>query len=338
MFKSQIAQINEDIKRTKRAIISIGCSFVQGHGAIEQDIYDRYKWHHDVTDSHTTWDLTSSEEKQLLDEYPDISINPGNTGINFSIHENSRSFVNILAKKYFDGKYTPINLGRSGCGNRAAIKELYFYPDILWNELEEIIVVYCPSGAERFDFMSDTSYILNDHNRWVCMWPNSNNTDNPRNTLWNGYKNAVHSSKFEVLEQIAHVQELMLWCKHMNARLIIVPSFQPVYTRKEFASRIQDTIERSHNGSIIKLGPRSTNNIEIYKMADMWPWANMFAPEGFDTWMGMIENLESTNAYFYDYKGRGSPNGWITPCAHPSVKSHDLFAKVLHQHIEELSK
>jgi hypothetical protein len=343
MYSFKIPEINDSIRKTRKAIISLGCSFVQGHGAIDQKIYDRYKWNHDISISpYTTWDLTKSEKKEISNEYANISLYENLDGIidiNFSAHELENSFVEVLAKKYFNGEYTPINLGRSGCGNRAAIKELYFYPGILWNDLDQIIVIYCPSGSERFDFMQDEFHTLNDHERWIAMWPNSDDTSTPRNTLWKGYKDSIYSQKFEILEQIAHIQELILWCKHMKAKLIIVPSFQRIYTRDHFTRGLSVNItrdgDRNLTGSrkIFKIIPK-----EILKMVDMWPWENMFYPEGLPTWMDFIMKQEHVTDYdefyFWNYVGKGSPNKWVTPCAHPSANAHDLFAKLLHRYIE----
>lgn len=60
----------------------------------------------------------------------------------------------------------------------------------------------------------------------------------------------------------------------------------------------------------------------------------MFEPEGHSTWVSLLQSKEPSDQYFYTYIGTGSPNKWITPCAHPSVKSHHLLAELLYKHIE----
>jgi len=229
MYQDSIQQINDDITRTKRAIISLGCSFVQGQGAIDESIYKNYKWEGiKYGNPNIVWDKKNTH--QLVKEFSDIKILHDGAP-NFSRHEQKNAFSNVLAKKYFEGEYASINLGRSGCGNRATIKELYFYPKINWKELTEIIVIYCPTGAERFDFIDDIYHELNNHGRWVCAWPSILDDTGPNKMLWQGYKEAIHSTKFEILEQISHIQELLLWCEHKNAKLIVVPSFQKVYNK-----------------------------------------------------------------------------------------------------------
>ena len=351
MIRPMIAEINHSLKRTKRAIISLGCSFVQGQGAIHQSIFDEFSWTGLTTGyPAVTWDVSQEDTARLMEKFPDISVNAGDRKhtINFSIHETNNSFVYQLANKYFDKSYTPVNLGRAGCGNRAAIKDLYFYPDINWHEMEEIIVIYCPSGAERFDFINDTSCTVNDHhNRWKCIWPND--TSQQERDLSVGYLETLYSTKFQVMEQITHMQELLLWCKYMKAKLIVTPAFQEVYNRDKFIKFLKTDISRDESGRQVeneKTYPNSEyngdrerliqKNKDIITLVDMWPWDKMFYPDGHVNWARLCMTQENDDTYFYSYYGKGSPGRWITPCAHPGAKAHDLFAKLLHQHIERM--
>ena len=339
MFEKYIPQINDTIKRTKKAIISLGCSFTQGQGAIDQYIYDNYNWKGDRYNpgSAFTWNISPTDLARLIQEYPNVSSNPDNTAPNFSRHEHDNSFVNVLCTKYFNNEYAAINLGQAGCGNRASIKELYFYPDVLWDQIEECIVVYCPSGLERFDFIDDTqNQSVNDHKRWTCMWPNEYDRGKPKSLLWKGYKESIYSMRFEVLEQIAHMQELILWCKFKKAKLIIVPGFNNYYDKQHFTNSLcMGIIRRSNTGEIFnEYTLEHTKDIDV--MVNMWPWENMFEPLGCKTFSDLVtihETPDLPNKHFYEYIGRGSPNGWITPCAHPGAKGHDLLASCLHKEI-----
>ena len=342
MHQDSIKKINDDITRTKRAIISLGCSFVQGHGAINESVYKNYKWEGVKYGTPSViWDQSNlSQLAKLITEFPDIIIRDDRT-IDFSRHEIKNAFCNVLATKYFEGAYASINLGRSGCGNRATIKELYFYPEINWKELNEIIVIYCPSGTERFDFIDDVHHELNNHPRWTCIWPSILDNNGPSQMLWQGYKEAIYSPKYEIMEQISHIQELMLWCECKNAKLIIVPSFADVYNVENFIGSISQKIERDPTNRKIT---KSSNDISASlksasELANMWPWDKMFKPDGKPTFIDLAMKQEFPNdetyPWFYTYISEGSPNGWVTPCCHPSAKAHDLFAKYLHKHIEE---
>ena len=116
------------------------------------------------SNQHITFILTRPNTKMsnitelnatIKKKYPSLNKSPDGK-LDFTFMEYDNAFVNVLCNKYLQGSYTPINFGLRGCGNRATIKELYFYPEIDWHLIDEIIVIYCPSGVERFDFINDT--------------------------------------------------------------------------------------------------------------------------------------------------------------------------------------
>jgi hypothetical protein len=338
MYRQQIPEINKSIKTTKKAIISIGCSFVQGQGAVNPDLYSEYDWKFDGLGVPLYLELPPDEEKILMKKYPSVIKKDGKLDFRFMEYDNA--FVNVLCKKYLKGKYTPINLGLSGCGNRGSIKELYFNPEINWSDIEEFIVVYCPSGPERFDFVNDQ---WGDHVHWVCMWPHYKDKEpGPRRGLWEGYSECLYSDKFEILEQIAHVQELLLWCKHHNnAKLIITPGFDHRYTREHFKKSLRIDIARNIEGQLLNdnnsipfLNREDINHID--KIISLWPWDNMFKPNGYETFADLVTAREGVkDNHFFNYLGTGSPNGWVTPCAHPTAKGHDYFAQLLYERINK---
>lgn len=335
MYRRQIPAINESIKRTKKAIIALGCSFVQGQGAVNDELYTDYNWEFIELGIPLQLRLNEDQKKELLAKYDTLYQEPGGN-INFTFMEYENAFVNKLCKKYFQGSYTPINLGLRGNGNRGTIKELYFYPEIDWEELEEIIVIYCPSGPERFDFVND---IWNDHNKWICMWPSPQGKVAPRLDLWTGYAEALYSEKFEVLEQLAHVQELLQWCTNHKAKLIITPGFDQRYNKHYFEKSLLMNVQRNMDQLKDKLAPKKVFDTSVIKYMDLWPWHKMFYPDGYPTFVDLIlhqEDLDLTrNNHFFEYLGKGSPNLWITSCAHPSAKGHDYFAMKLHEYISK---
>jgi len=339
MHYDAIPKINEDIKRTKRAIIGLGCSFVEGQGAIDQYLWDNY-YQPGSREDYNNWKLDNQIVTELITKFPDLQKQNGGSGsIRFIHHETNRAFTSVLAKKYFNGEYAAINLGRRGNGNRATIRDLYYYPDILWDMLEEIIVIFCPSGAERFDVIDDTTQDINNHNRWRTMWPNAHDAGPPITTLWESYRDTIWSDKFEILEVISNIQELLIWCKWRKAKLIVIPAFMRYYDRSTFIKKINQTITKDGNLNFIHRTIPRTLNKEVYKLVDMWPWDNMFYPNDYPTFADLCMGQETTvkwqDTHFYSYLGYGSPNKWITPCGHPSAKGHDLFAKLLYKHITE---
>ena len=344
MYKTQIPKINDVIKQTGKVIIGLGCSFVQGDGAVNDELYTNYKAFPKFGEV-TQWDLTDQEKKEILSKYPNVSSDRVGELV-FLQMEHDNAFVNVLCDEYFDGEYAAINFGIRGSGNRATIKELYFYPDILWDEIKEIIVVYCPSGLERFDFINDQYADPNEHGRWKTMWPNDSlPTPGGRSVLWTGYKNSVWSSKFEVLEQIVHVQELLLWCRHKNAKLIITPAFHQGYTRDNFEGSLMMNIAREDNDEFVKvvdstwLSSTTKEKKDVEALVNMWPWDKMFAPGECPTFADLAISQDFPDSwkdtFFFNYINTGTPNGWLTPCAHPGAKAHNLFASYLHKHITQ---
>jgi hypothetical protein len=281
--------------------------------------------------------LSFKQQKKMLKKYPTISRH--GTHLNFHNMEYKNAFVNVLCKKYFEGQYTPINLGLQGCGNRGSIKELYMYPEINWNLAKEIIVIYAPSGIERFDFVNDTSQ-SHEHFNFKCMWPNPQGLDpSPKRDLWDAYSKIIYSEKFCIIEQILHVQELMTWCKLNNAKLVVTPGFDRRYDKDYFREVLKHRVERRDNEEFVKASVPILyrNDDDRTNLLELFPWHLMFRPEGhatiIDLSMSKEKNLENTNEFYIQFLGKGSSDGWITPCSHPSQKSHDLFAQHLYTHI-----
>lgn len=335
MFNCQINEINNDLKRTKRAIIALGCSFTQGQGAIDDELFDSYEWEHEEGNP-LTIKVSLKDERRILKQYPLVTKNSDGI-LDFTFLEYENAFVNVLCKKYLNSAYTPINFGLRGCGNRATIKELYLNLNhkINLDKVKEKIVIYCPSGLERFDFVNDTYH---DHFRWVCMWPHyeSMSLDDLRRDLWKGYKTNIWSEKQQIIEQIANVQELVTWCKANDAKLIITPAFDKRYNKRYFQHILGQSVDRSSgkavliNNSAFKKHP----DIELIKL---FPWEKMFYPNGNETFANLAlesdEGIVDKQDHYFQFQGNRSPNGWITACAHPGKKAHDLFAKLLNDEI-----
>lgn len=337
MYRKQIYDINADLKKTRKAIIAIGCSFVQGQGAIDDELYDNYKWKELSIGNQIEIEVSKLERDDLLKKYP-LLCKPHDLEkmIDFTFMEYDNAFVNVLCKKYFNGKYTPINLGQRGCGNRASIKELYFYPDLYWHLIEEIIVIYMPSGLERVDFVNDQ---WQDHFHWVATWPYYKDMeDSPDKKLREGYGRRLYSEKFEILEQISHVQELITWCSAKNAKLIITPGFDIRYNKKYFKKNLNKTIFRNDFGEIDNFYNSFFTTNPDTDLLNLFPWDLVFKPDNYETFallcMGQ-ESLTDTTDHFFQFLNNRSPGGWITSCAHPGKKSHDLFAKKLFEYIEK---
>ena len=334
MYNSQIKQINKDLAKKGKAIVSIGCSFVQGQGAIDDEIFDKCEFKN--IHGEPLHLANPKDAKTLLQEYPILSSK--HEAIDFTFMEYENAFVNQLATHELRGKYVPINFGQRGNGNRASIKELYFN-DINWNFCREIIVIYCPSGIERFDFINDTN---RDHFRWLAMWPSEKDTEGPQKELWQGYKEALYSDKMAIIEQIGHVQELMTWCRLHNAKLIITPGFDRRYDKEYFANELSMIVERVDQKMTEYTKPSMFKKDPfVDRYLNLWPWDKMFKPMGYETFADLAINqepdVENKTDHYFQFQGNRSPLGYITACSHPGQKAHALFAKCLSKHIKKIS-
>jgi hypothetical protein len=333
------SKINKQLLKTSKAIIAIGDSFVSGQGSIEDEIYENYKWRYPGPGYPLIIDEEMSVKLELIKKFNNLSLR-NDQQVHFVEMESSNSFVNILCEKYFENEYVPINFGNSGSGNRGRIKELYLHPMIHWEKIKELIVVFMPTSIERFDFISDTVSIWNDNN-FKTVWPKFANDDqqNDMGKLWNIYGKTVYSEKFGVMEQLCAVQELMNYCKLKNAKLIITPGFDNRYNKKDFFHNLSRIVHRAPEWGFLEESTKEVDNRAI-QLINLWPWDLMFRPMGFPTMAALCMNqepdLENKEDYFFQFQNKRSKLGWMTPCSHPGKKGHDLYAKLLFDHIKNL--
>jgi len=332
MYQSQIKEINKSINKTGKVIISLGCSFVQGQGAVDMELLEQYPVVHKYLTNEPT--IGDDNLDEILEKFSLIKRkHDGN--LDFTFMEYKNAFVNVLCNDYLNQEYTPINLGRRGNGNKATIKDLYFHPDIEWNKIKEYIVIYMPSGLERLDFASDT---WDDHNKWVTIWPHYQDVhEYPRKNLWKAYNECLWSEKFEVLEQLAIAQELLTWCENKNAKLITIPAFDKRYSKDHFVDALSKKYSRDMGQGNMKV--HSGNRHDDAELANLFPWHTIFKPGGCDTFADFALSQEFPdymNINFYSFLKVGSPELWITPCAHPSAKAHRLLAEELFKLIQDL--
>jgi hypothetical protein len=318
MFRQQYEEINNSLRKTKKAIIGIGCSFVQGQGAISDELLEEYSW--EVLPTGRMVPKYTDEQKTFLMEKYGLSEVAGD--LNFTFMEYENSFVNKLCNKYLNGEYTPINFGMRGNGNRACIKQLYLHPEIEWELAEEIIVLYMPSGFERFDFAHEN---VADHFNFVTMWPHymDPSIDGDRKKLWEGYAKTIWGEAHEALEQLIQAQELVLWCQNKNAKLITLLGFDPRYNKDHFKT------------SLTKHSPRNMRPW-IDRIIEQFPWESFMTVGNYDMFIKYTMDQEKLPwETYWSYRSKGTPNKWLTPCCHPSAKAHDGYAKLIS---EELKK
>lgn len=339
-----IPKINKSLKTTRKAIIGVGCSFVEGQGAFDTEIYENYPWTCEEVGVPLKLCLDQDQESQFLSSYPEVKKNSDGS-YDYSIMEDRNSFVNVLATKYMDNEYTPINMGIRGRGNRASSKSLYFHTEIDWDSIDEGIMLYCPSDISRLDFSSDNWFKMfrgpSYHNYFRCIWPHERSEDTPMAKLWNSYAEALYSDRMACMEQIIHVRDLVNWCKVNNFKLIVTSAFDMSYTPEFFFNAISKEVARNLGGEIVKISDFPDRK-KIQDVVNQFPWENYFKPDNFLTFADFAASQDSEEEHgryfnYFRFLGKGSPDMWITPCSHPDAKAHDLFAQKLFEHIQGTS-
>jgi len=222
--------------------------------------------------------------------------------------ERDGSWVKWMTKRHLTS-YTSINLGQRGRGNRSAAKELYMNGI---DSTSEKIVVMCLSGMERFDFPQKNDQFNEFH--FYAMFPT------PEKPLWKAYAEEVYSEQMVVVETILNICEVQNWCKVNNAKLLIVSAFDCNINRDYFISRLSSM--KKH-------------------FADLVDWDLVWYPEGYDSFLHMCIDYEEKGntrlveqlkwgGYWQHYGGVFPPKEYVTPCCHPSRKSHKMFAEKMH--------
>jgi hypothetical protein len=337
--------VTAGLDKTKRAIISLGCSFAGGEGAYDQELLEGLKWKWLGHGKPIIPLIDDATESLLFEKYAELEIDDGKTGnpawpdrqtINFRRMFYKNSFVNVLAHKYLEGKYTGVNFGMPGKGNRASIKNLHIWP-YDWSKLDSIIVIYCPSALERFDMAKDD---WKGYSAFTTLYPHPQKGNTPRANMWNGYSRGVHSDKNAVLEQIMHFMELKQWCDLHNAKLIITPAFDRSYNRSFFETALFTQHKRNDEYELTQEPAEEIPGVKqhLTHLIDQWAWEDMFKPDGVETFMDLCliqEQIPRDRYLFQRFLGQGSPKKWITHCSHPSAKAHDLFASLLHKTITD---
>ena len=307
---------NDIIRRLKNsdydsAIIGLGDSFTQGHGACSVKLWEKCNWNVNVVPTTSLWD--------------------------YQIEYYENSWVNQLVKNHMS-KFVSINMGMNGRGNRAAGSELFLHPDLELEKIKNKIVVFMLSGNERFDIVHKN---YNEHIHFKTIWP-SYDSQEPDKDLWSAYAEHGYSDKMSIIELLLIVKQVRTWCELNNATLILTSAFRPEYNRDYFIETIRGERDDKKNFLYHRLE-------YIEKLVDYIDWYNFLRPNGFRCFSDFLCSLEGRedlidekgeNGFYYYSKSldKMSPNGYFTNCAHPSILGHTKFAEVIFEHILKQDK
>ena len=358
--------INQDLRRTKKAVVSLGCSFAAGQGAFEDETMDilaplisqntfsnydyLYKGHNKkdlenfasitntkfIVDAKESGKWSGSKNKYAVDTYE---------------METGNSFVNQMCEK-LSNNFTPINFAHPGNGNMASINRLMSFP-IDWDYCEEIIVVWCFTDPNRYDVLDDRIpfnklIIQHDHQ---TMWPqfeDEYNTDHEK--LINGeswfqmqknYTDTLWSENFIAMNFLHAGLSLKTWCKAHNARLAIFPAFSN-YGRQDITNLLLDRIVTRDVASrnLLTQEKRKLKQGELKygkQTIDNFPWTNIVNLNGSSNFFDLSYKQDTEynpNISLQDIVNERilTKEKWVLPCGHPSAKGHGFLAEKLIEH------
>lgn len=275
------------IPKNSKIIIGLGDSYTQGVGSWTKETYKKHNGRIDPL-------------KVLPDD------------LTAEMYYNS--WVYQLCRNHLTD-YIPVNLGISGTGNRAAVKELYLNPNIEFDNADKAIVIYMMSGLERFDFITRN---YTSHSHFYTMWPHPWDPNATDRKLWQAYAENLWSEQFIVLENILNIREVEMFCKSKGWEFIITSAFDQRITKDYFLKFA---------------GPEN----EI--LVNTVPWDKFLYPKEMKSFIELLLHYDGrrhmADGEFYNYYPKlKEPSTYITNCMHPTQEGCRIIAEEIYNFLK----
>lgn len=326
-----IPYINDSLQQTRKLLITLGCSYTTGVGAVDQDILDRYP----VVYSNGEVDLNlldNATKKEFLDTYENLGTRPDGK-LSWINMEHDNCYGNVLAQRYLQDSYTFVNFGRQAGGNYGPIARLFLY-DIDYSIAEKIVVIFMPTSMARLEFLEDIA----EHRQAVggdtkTFWPGPNvisfSQGSVARQFCGAYLDLIHSDRYEIEKTLIEFQILQQWCKVNNAELIVFPAFNKIYNKKHFYKTIQTRIDRDKDHARLK--EHQIISADAEQRVNKIDWTKFVTPQGCTNFYELCLKQEPAEFRRQEIDLTDlqpiSPNKFVLPCGHPSAKGHQLMAE-----------
>ena len=283
------------IAKGDKVVIGLGDSFTQGVGAYTDVTWKKHNGKIDVF---------TGNPKLIKEQY-------------------EGSWVNQLCTKHLKG-WVPVNMGHAGVGNRASVKLLYINTQVDLKNASEVIVVLMLSGLERFDFVRK-DYNSKDHYSFQAMWPNPQDPKATHAALWKAYADNLYSETFIAVELILNILEAQTYCKANGYKFVFGSAFD-LRANKHWLLKTLCGI----------LSAMQPDNKKLIQQVD---WNNYIYPNGCDSFLQYLLKLEdkeelALGGWWNHYTTLDAPSKYITNCAHPTRKGHEVIADIIYDHIK----
>lgn len=330
-YTKDYTQVNNSLKKTKKIIVSIGCSFTAGDAAFDDNLMKEFPPKH-YQGAWTLDHYKDSDKKIICEKWPEI-VDP-NGAWNFTYMYLDNSFMTQLDRYYLKGSHTILNLGITSSGLHSQVMQVLLAP-VDWSQADEIILIFCPTSFNRLSILVDDPSNFS----YKTAWLGSSSYDNKSwNKIQEGFLEVVYSERWGVLNFLTAFQILNTWCKLNKVRLIVFPAFDNFYTSKYFSNILHQRYVRnlkSQNLIEVKdIGIMEKNEKWVF---DQIPWNNFVSFQDKNNFYDLAFSQEKSydplkrhdSAFFTT---RASPEKWIMDCGHPSTKAHRLLADELYKY------
>lgn len=262
-------------------VVGIGDSWTQGQGGYPDHIWTQYNG--DV-------DVPMGQDAHLFK------------------YELENSWVNVLCRDHLTD-HTPVNLGMRGCGNRGAVRQLYFIDKKIRDNISGGYLIFLLSGWDRFDFFSKN--MLQQHYPYNTVYPYDNG-----NKLWKLYFEEAHSEASVITETLCCILEAKTFAKAHNLKFVFANAFDP------------RGIEEFNMFSDLA-GQLDFNNY-VNKHVDYTTFVDkLMLLDGYSK-----EQLKNAYTICRELK---KPNKHMTKCFHPTAEGYKVIASELYNFIKGIT-
>lgn len=329
-----VEYINQDLAKTHKALIIMGCSFADGQGALPQEfmseltpIYNTEDNTYDYsTDQHTDTEIAELAIKFKLPVFWERYHKKKLTAYTYGT-ELHNCWGSQLGRKFND-EYTVINLADRGAGNNSSIQKLYRYT-IDWNLCDEVMVVWSVCDYTRWSMLHsknlDRQNLTGDNRTfwWIPEAPRSGPT---LNSLMS---DEMYSAMFFLDQYLDNCTQLQMFCNQFkSSNIVMVPAFSPLPENDpgmEWHYYLSQIAQKSGKDLARKVKAKLLTQC-AWDVAGHGNVAQMC--------MDKLE-LNYSDWFHYVSTHKGKPNAWISACSHPSHLAQTWLSDQLYQHITE---
>lgn len=351
MASKSVSQINDSLKQTKKAVVSIGCSFTHGQSAYDEELVDALAPIRD--DKISTFDYRNKGHDPLAllemsKEFflPLTGLEP--TSLETKIMETSNAYVSQLAEML--GDYTPINLGHEANSNGAGIERIFKYP-IDWHLCEEVIVIWAYTDIHRFclpvqqkgDMLNSYDHM---HRDYMTLWLRSDKPENDedyKRTFDYYFTKAVWSDEVSYWRFLQDANLLRQWIRQFpKSNMFVFPAFREVSAQDVEARFVDSYSDKSDFFALEEKYLRKITEMYPHEFIDDLNGSITFGRLCLDQESKLTKKekdfIENNNGIGLGMKHYVFPDNWLYPCSHPSKKGHTLLAKTLYDKITQDKK